>query len=73
MILVYVNLSNTPIKSPPARQYQRSLEVADKVMEVAGEEIFNFTVIAERNYDGAYGYFLEKDGAKRRLTIAIYV
>ena len=63
-VLVGVNLFNTPIKYPPNRQYQRSVEVAEKVMELAGEEKFNFTVIAERNYDGAYGYFMEKDGAK---------
>ena len=61
--LIIINLKNNPIKNQPNRQLQRSLEVA-RVIEVEslGRE-FNLAVIAERNYEGAYQYFLENDGA----------
>lgn len=57
--LVFVNLQNSPLKYPPNRQMQRSQEVARKIMEEADKEKFNLAVIAERNYEGAYQYFLE--------------
>ena len=58
--LVFVNLQNSPLKYPPNRQMQRSIEVAEKIEQEAGKEKFNLAVIAERNYEGAYQYFLEK-------------
>ncbi len=62
-VLVYVNLSNNPLKYHPNRQLQRSVEVSSKIIEVAGEEKFNLAVIAERNYEGAYQYYLERRSA----------
>lgn len=61
--LVYVNLVNSPLRSGASGQLQRSIEVSNKIKLEAGEDIFNLAVIAERNYEGAYWYFLEKDGA----------
>jgi hypothetical protein len=42
---------------------QRSEEVSERIIEEAGNEKFNLAVIAERNYEGAYQYFLEKENA----------
>jgi len=61
--LVFINLQNSPLKYPPNRQLQRSIEVAEKIEQEAGGERFNLAVIAERNYEGAYQYFLEKNNA----------
>lgn len=61
--LLFINLQNSPLKYPPNRQMQRSIEVSDKIIEEAGGEKFNLAVLAERNYEGAYQYFLEKEGA----------
>ena len=63
MGLVFVNLQNSPLKYPPNRQMQRSIEVTEKIEQEAGKEKFNLAVIAERNYEGAYQYFLEKSNA----------
>ncbi|MGB6838903.1 MAG: glycosyltransferase family 39 protein [Microgenomates group bacterium] len=62
-LLVIVNLQNSPIKCPPNRQLQRSVGVTQKIIEEAGKEKFNLAVIAERNYEGAYQYFLEARNA----------
>jgi hypothetical protein len=60
LLLVIVNLQNNPLKYPPNRQLQRTEEVAEKIVEEAKDERFNLAVIAERNYEGAYQYFLER-------------
>lgn len=64
LYLAYANLTKTPISNPPNRQLQRTKIVAEKIMKEADGERFNLAVIAERNYDDAYQYFLEKWGAE---------
>ncbi|MBI2066228.1 glycosyltransferase family 39 protein [Candidatus Woesebacteria bacterium] len=59
-LLFFVNLQNSPLKYPPNRQLQRSIEVAKKIEQEVGKEKFNLAVIAERNYEDGYQYFLEK-------------
>lgn len=59
--LLYINMINSPLKYPPNRQLQRSVAVSNKITEEAHGEKLNLAVIAERNYEGAYQYFLEKD------------
>lgn len=61
VFLTFYNFSESPIKGAPNRQLARSIEVADKIKAEAGGEKFNLAVIAERNYEDAYQYFLEKD------------
>ena len=58
--LLIVNLQNNPLKFPPNRQLQRTVDVAKKISEEVNGKNFNLAVIAERNYEGAYQYFLEK-------------
>lgn len=57
--LAYVAIINSPIKYPPNRQLQRTIEVAQKIRIEAGSSKYNLAVIAERNYEDAYQYFLE--------------
>ncbi len=59
MLLVWVNLKASPLQYQPNRQLPRSTEVADFILNQSGTETFNFAVIAERNYEGAYQYFLD--------------
>lgn len=63
-LLVALNLINNPIKYGPGRQLQRTEEVADEIIKLSADKPFNLAVIAERNYDDAYQYFLENKGAK---------
>lgn len=62
--LIYVNLLQNPLKSPPNQQLQRSQAVSKKVIELANGQRFNFSLIAESNYDSGYRYFLDLYGAK---------
>lgn len=59
VFLVYVNLVSSPLRQPPGKQMARTREVAEKIKEEAGGKRFNLAVIAERNYEDAYQYFLE--------------
>ena len=62
ILLVSVNLFGNPLRYQPNRQLQRSQAVADKIIEESGGERFNLAVLAERNYDDGYQYFLELRG-----------
>lgn len=57
--LIILNILETPIKDPPQRQFQRTEEVARKIAQEAGGKPLNLAVLAERNYEDAYQYFLE--------------
>lgn len=60
-VVISINdLKENPLKYPPNRQLQRSQAVSKKIIEEADGEKFNIAVIAERNYEGAYQYFLER-------------
>jgi 4-amino-4-deoxy-L-arabinose transferase-like glycosyltransferase len=61
--LIFFNLSNNPLRYPPNNQLQRSEDVANKIIEESKGHEFNLAVIAERNYEGAYQYFLEEKKA----------
>jgi len=57
--LSYFSFKQIPIKYPPNRQFSRTVEVAEKIKQEALGKRFNLAVIAERNYEDAYQYFLE--------------
>lgn len=61
IVLLIVNVTNNPLQYPPNRQLQRSELIAEKVMTEGKGKPLNFAVIAERNYEGAYQYFIEKE------------
>jgi len=62
LMLVLANLAENPLKYPPNNQMVRSRVVADKIIEESKGERFNLAVLAERNYDDGYQYFLELKG-----------
>ncbi len=59
-VLVFANLAVNPLIYPPNRQMQRAESVAERIRAEARGERFNLAVIAERNYEDGYQYFLEK-------------
>lgn len=63
LLIIYANIINSPLKDTPNNQLRRSKDVAHKIEEEAVGTRFNLAVIADRNYEDAYQYFLEKDGA----------
>lgn len=62
LFLVVYNLQDNPLRYPPNNQLQRSMRVAEFINNESGGEKFNLAVIAERNYEDAYQYFLEQWG-----------
>ncbi|MFZ5933161.1 MAG: ArnT family glycosyltransferase [Patescibacteria group bacterium] len=64
IMLGLVNFGANPLKYPPVNQLARSKLVAEKILAEAQEERFNLAVIAERNYEDGYQYFLEVMGAE---------
>lgn len=58
--LVYLNILENPFKYTPNNQLKKSVEVAEKIKEEYNNQPFNLAVIAERNYEDGYQYFLEK-------------
>ena len=63
-VLIAVNLINNPLRYPPNRQLQRSMEIASFIKEKAEDERFNIATISERNPRDVYQYFLLLWGAK---------
>ena len=64
LILVIVNLQISPVLSAPNRQLQRTQDVAKFIISESEDKPFNFALIAERNYDAAYQFFLGEYGHK---------
>jgi len=62
-VLIYINLINNPLQFSPNRQMNRSIDVANKILEVANGAPFNLAVLAERNYEDGYRYFLDINNA----------
>ncbi len=60
---MYLNLIKNPLQFSPNYQMQRSMHVAEKIINEAGGNVFNFAVLAERNYEDGYEYFLLRYGA----------
>lgn len=58
----YYNFLDNPVRYAPNNQLGRTREVAEKIREEAKGEKFNLAVLAERNYEAAYQYFLERWG-----------
>lgn len=66
--LAALNLNSHPLRYPPNNQLERTEAVAEYIKRDSNNEAFNFAVIAERNYEGAYEYFLEGDGNFKRIN-----
>jgi hypothetical protein len=64
LYLVFLNLKNNPLLNQPNNQMQRAKNVSDKVLEIAEGKPFNLAVLAERNYEDGYRYFMEVANAQ---------
>lgn len=62
--LVLLNIKNNPFRYQPNYQMKRAQNVTNKVLEIAEGKPFNLAVLAERNYEDGYRYFMEVEGAK---------
>jgi len=60
VFLIWASLMASPLRYSPNRQLTRSVSVTDFIREKANGTPFNFAVIAERNYEGAYRYFFDQ-------------
>lgn len=63
-LLLIQNVLKNPLRFNPNNQLQRSINVANTVIEKSNGEKFNIAVLAERNYEDGYQYFLEKEESK---------
>jgi 4-amino-4-deoxy-L-arabinose transferase-like glycosyltransferase len=59
IIIAYFDFKNNPLRFAPNMQLSRTKEVAAFIEDKANGQDFNLAVIAERNYEDAYQYFLE--------------
>lgn len=62
--LVFLNLKSNPLLNQPNNQMQRAKNVSDKVLEITEGKPFNLAVLAERNYEDGYRYFMDVAGAQ---------
>lgn len=62
--LVVLNIKNNPLNKNPNYQMQRAKNVSKKVLEIAEGKPFDLAVLAERNYEDGYRYFMEVAGAQ---------
>ncbi len=63
-VVIYVNLVQNPLRYSPNNQLKRSMNVSQKIIDLAGGKEFDLAVLAERNYEDGYRYFLELNDAK---------
>jgi len=63
-ILIFINLTNNPLRNSPNNQMKRAVNVANKIIEESKGQNFNIAVVAEQNYEDGYQYFLEKEKSK---------
>ena len=59
LTLGFINFQKSPLIQAPSNQLKRTQEVANFVIKEAGGKPFNFALIAERNYDSAYQFYLD--------------
>jgi hypothetical protein len=57
--LVFFNLKNSPLRIPPNNLLKNTEEISRFVFEKADGKPYNFALIAGKNSDHAYRYFLE--------------
>lgn len=61
ILLLGTYFVNSPLRGEPNHQMYRAQKVAEIIKNDTNDSKFNLAVIAERNYEDGYQYFLEKD------------
>ncbi len=64
LFLVNYAIQNHPFRNEPNRQLERTKAIAEKMITESKGQPFNFAVISNNNYEGAYQYFLEKENSR---------
>lgn len=59
LLLALVNLPKNPLMYPPANQLERTRNIAQLIIKISDDKPFNFALMAERNYDAAYWFYLD--------------
>jgi len=67
-VLGFLNLQKNPLLLPPNNQLARTQEVAQFIIRESGSKPFNFALIADRNYDSAYQFYLGLYGHKPKIV-----
>jgi len=60
--LVWLAVKESPLRYPPAYQLQKTQTITNFILDKADNKPFNLALVAERNYDDAYAFFMEKQG-----------
>jgi len=60
--LLFLAVKQSPLRYQPNKQLQKTESIAAFVLEKANGQPFNLALVAERNYDEAYAFFMEKWG-----------
>lgn len=64
--IVILSLLESPFRYPPNFQIKRVQEIDQKIIAEAGNQPYNFALIAKQNYEAGYEYFLELWGRSPR-------
>lgn len=59
MVLISAALLNSPLRYPPNNQLSHTREIAEFINNQAANQPFNLALLAKRNYDKGYVYFLD--------------
>lgn len=68
LILVFLNIQKSWLFTTPSNQLQRTKDIVHYVIREANNEPFNFALIAKRNYDSAYQFYLDFYGYKPKVV-----
>ncbi len=59
VVFTVLSIQYSPLQYQPNRQFRRTEQVVDDIIEASEEEPFNFGLIAKQNYDESYRYLFE--------------
>ncbi len=59
LILLIIMVTNSPIRYPPNNQMAHIREISGFIAQESANKPFNLALIAKRNYDAGYRYFLQ--------------
>lgn len=60
--VTYLNLAKNPLQYPPNNQLKRTQDIVKYIINESNGQPFNLGMIAERNYDAGYRFFLSVYG-----------
>ena len=60
--LLLLAVKELPLRYPPSYQLPKTQAIANFILDKAENKPFNLALVAERNYDDAYAFFMEKQG-----------